>query len=83
MKTYDVGTHKKRLGKALLMSTHNICFHGGIRKISINNFWLEKKKKKKKHLIWSYGARISVNTVLVNELLNMAYMLIFLLKKFE
>ena len=26
------GTHKKGFGKALLMSTNNICFHGGIRK---------------------------------------------------
>ena len=34
MKTYVVGTHSKRLAKALLMSTHNICFHGEIRKIS-------------------------------------------------
>ena len=25
MKTYVVGTHYKRLGKALLLSTHNIC----------------------------------------------------------
>ena len=32
-KTYVVGTHWKRLSKALLMSTHNICFHGEIRKI--------------------------------------------------
>ena len=32
-KTYVVGTHNKRLGEALLMSTHNICFHGEIRKI--------------------------------------------------
>ena len=34
-KTYVVGTHQKRLGKALLMSTHNISFRGEIRKISI------------------------------------------------
>ena len=33
MKTYEVGTHKKCLAQALLMSTHNICFHGEIRKI--------------------------------------------------
>ena len=26
MKTYVVGTHSKRLGEALLMSTNNICF---------------------------------------------------------
>ena len=31
-KTYLVGTHEKRLAKALLMSTHNICFHEEIRK---------------------------------------------------
>ena len=33
MKTYVVGTHKKRLAEVLLMSTHNICFHGEIKKI--------------------------------------------------
>ena len=33
MKTYVMGTHKKRLAEALLMSTHNICFLGEIRKI--------------------------------------------------
>ena len=32
MKTYVVGTHQKHLHKVLLMSTHNICFHGEIRK---------------------------------------------------
>ena len=31
-KTYVVGTHLMGLGKALLMSTHNICFCGEIRK---------------------------------------------------
>ena len=39
MKTYIVGTHQKRLGKALLMSTHNICFHGEIRKLSVLFCW--------------------------------------------
>ena len=33
MKTYVVGTHYKRLAEALLMNTHNICFHGEIRKM--------------------------------------------------
>ena len=33
MKTFVVGTHSKRLAEALLMSTHNICFCGEIRKI--------------------------------------------------
>ena len=42
------GTHQKRLAKALLMSTHNICFHGGTGQISI---LLDSKK----HLIKSYG----------------------------
>ena len=27
----DVGTHKKRLTKELLMNTHNICFLGEMR----------------------------------------------------
>ena len=31
-KTYVVGTRKKRLGEAFLMSTHNICFCGELRK---------------------------------------------------
>ena len=30
-KTYIVDTHKKCLFEALLMNTHNICFHGEIR----------------------------------------------------
>ena len=34
-KTYAVGTHEKRLSKAILMSTHDIYFRGEIRKISI------------------------------------------------
>ena len=33
MKTHVVGTHQKCLTEALLMSTHNICFHGDIRKL--------------------------------------------------
>ena len=32
-KTYVVGTHQKHLAEALLLSTHNICFCGEIRKI--------------------------------------------------
>ena len=39
---YVVGTHKERnLTEVLLMSTHNICFHEEIRKIS-NMFLLKK-----------------------------------------
>ena len=34
MTTYVVGTHLKDLLEALLMSTHNICFCGEIRKVS-------------------------------------------------
>ena len=33
MKTYVVGAHKKRLGEMLLMSIHNICFHGELGKL--------------------------------------------------
>ena len=33
IKTYVVGTHQKLIGEMILMSTHNICFHGEIRKI--------------------------------------------------
>ena len=33
-KIYIVGTHEKRLGEALLMSTYNIYFYGEIRRIS-------------------------------------------------
>ena len=29
----NVGTHKKRLGEVLLLSTHNLCFCGELRKI--------------------------------------------------
>ena len=32
-KKYAVGTHSKCLTEALLMSTHNICFYGEIRKL--------------------------------------------------
>ena len=31
-KTYVVGTHKKRPSEALLMSTHNICSYGELKK---------------------------------------------------
>ena len=48
MKTYVVGTHQKHLGEVLLMTTHNICFHGEIRK-KYQYFFTEKKR-----LIWSY-----------------------------
>ena len=33
LKNIFVGTHQKRLIEALLMSAHNICFRGEIRKI--------------------------------------------------
>ena len=39
MKTYVVGTYSKRLQ----MSTHNICFHGEIKKISTLELWLSVK----------------------------------------
>ena len=39
--TYVVGTHKKRLTGALLMSTHNICFCGELRKIFCGYSYLE------------------------------------------
>ena len=48
-KMYVVGTHKKWLAEALLMSTHNKCFHGEIRN-KYQFFWIEKN-----HLIQSYG----------------------------
>ena len=32
MKTYVAHTHYKRFGEAILMSTHNIYFHGEITK---------------------------------------------------
>ena len=50
VKTYVVGTHQKRLGEALLMSTHNICFHGEIRKVSL----LLVEKKKSYVELWSF-----------------------------
>ena len=34
-----MGTHWKCLDELLLMSTHNICFHGEIRKISVLFDW--------------------------------------------
>ena len=50
MKTY-VDTHKKRLTVALQMSTHNICFHGEIRKILVLFGWKKKSA--------SSGAKLS------------------------
>ena len=38
-KTYVVGTHLKRLGEALQMSTHNIYFCGDKRKMSVIFGW--------------------------------------------
>ena len=59
--TLCISTHQKHLIEALLMITHNLCFHGEIRKIS--SYWLKKNKqtkkkqtnKKKTQLIWRYG----------------------------
>ena len=47
-KTYLMGTHQKHLSEVLLMSTHNICFHGEIRK---NIIWIPS-------LIWSFDCAI-------------------------
>ena len=47
-----MGTHnKKHLSEVLLMSTHNICFYGEIRK----NWYFLAEKKNQTHLIWSYN----------------------------
>ena len=46
---YVVGTRKHL--EVLLMSTHNICFHGEIRKISVFFDWV-------KWLIWDYVCHI-------------------------
>ena len=55
MKKYALGTHQKRLTKALLMSTPKVCFHGEIRKIllgypllsgAMTRYVSEEKKKK-------------------------------------
>ena len=40
MNRYVVGTHKKHLAEALLMSTHSKCFHGEIKR-NIITFWLK------------------------------------------
>ena len=44
IKMYVVGTQQKHLSETLLMSTHNICFCGEIRK----NMWIPQ-------FIWSYA----------------------------
>ena len=47
--------------RALLMSAHNICFHGEIRKKKSPLFgW-------KKHLIWSYGINGNYIMYLINK----------------
>ena len=58
-KTYVLGTHQKRLGKALLMSTHNICFCGGIwKKIFVwYSYYLEHVTSKS--LVFIYVQRLS------------------------
>ena len=38
---YDGNSYCKRSGKAPLMSTHNICFHGELRQVSIDLYWKE------------------------------------------
>ena len=43
METYVVGTHKKWLNETLLMGTHNIYFHGEIRKICPDTSYQEQR----------------------------------------
>ena len=50
IRTYVVGTHKKRLVKVLLMSTHNICFHEELEKLSQNYHQILFLKKSSWHL---------------------------------
>ena len=47
-----VGTHQKCLSKALLMSTHNICFHGEIRKTSVLFWFFLAEKEYKVRLLF-------------------------------
>ena len=49
------GTHLKRLGEALLMSTYNICFHREIRKILCGYPLLSVAMKTLDQVIWLAG----------------------------
>ena len=50
MKAFVVATHEEYLGEVFLMSSHNICFHGEIRKNSVL-YGLKKVSD-----LWSYGS---------------------------
>ena len=63
MKTYVVGTHKKRLAEALLMSTHIICFRGEIRKISTLLDW-------KSTLTRAMVPKVVLTLILLNNLVR-------------
>ena len=61
-----MGTHKKCLGKVLVMSTHNVCFHPEIKENN-NTVWLKKKttdeyldrlRNSKKFTIYNNGSLI-------------------------
>ena len=54
---YFVGTHKKRLVGALLLSTHNICFRREIRK-NTDTFWSVKVPYQKPWLMTLKGITI-------------------------
>ena len=65
-KTYVVGTHKKRLIEALLMSIHNICYHGDkkyITEVSCQNGPSQNVPKSKRPQIGQNGPKCSCKLV--------------------
>ena len=54
-----MGTHKKRLGEALLMSTHNIRFHGEIRFESMYKYLKKRAKIRMNECIYLFKSTTS------------------------
>ena len=55
IKTYVVGAHYNRLGEAILMSTHTICFYEDLTKLSFNYHQISSNR----HIISSSDSRVN------------------------
>ena len=62
-----MGTYYKRLGGAFLTSTNNICFRGGIRKISVLFSW-------KTGLIWNYAFKATKMHIYISNIFKSHYL---------
>ena len=61
-----VGTCKKRLGKGLLMSTHNISLHGAIR-INISKVTLTEAMDKGRFLKFCHHHKFVIREILMHQ----------------